>query len=129
MQTCLVIDEYSVVRKIASRILTLAGYTVHCAETPAEAISLMDSSGPIDLALVSATLPDCPVDEAIRIVRSHRQAGEAVVLASLVESHLGLMTRAKRAGAKGFVYRPFDRASLTAWLAPYAGPQAAQADA
>ncbi len=129
MKTCLVIDEFSVVRKVAFRILTLAGYEVHSAPSPDEALGLLDASGPVDIAIVSATLPDCPVDEAIRIVRSHGNGAGAIVLASLVEAQLGLMTRAKRAGAKGFVYRPFDRASLAGWLEPHMNAEPSKASA
>lgn len=120
MQTCLVIDEFSVVRKIAGRILSLTGYVAHSAETPEDAGPVMSSAGQIDIVIVSATLPGCAVEEAIRQVKAHPNARDAVILASLVEANLGLMTRAKRAGAKGFVYRPFDRATLIEWLRAYA---------
>lgn len=123
MQTCLVVDEFSVVRKTATRILSLAGYTVHSAETLEEAAALMNSVGQIDIVIVSATLKDCAVEEAIRQVRSHPSAQSATVLASLIEANLGLMTRAKRAGAKGFVYRPFDRGNMAEWLTSYAPPK------
>lgn len=123
MPHCLVIDEYSVVRKVAARILSLAGYTVHSCDTPEEAGALLDGLGRVDIVIVSATLPGCTVEEAVRAIRGHSSAREATILASLVEANLGTMTRAKRAGANGFVYRPFDRAAMAEWLTAYVPAQ------
>jgi two-component system, chemotaxis family, chemotaxis protein CheY len=120
MQTCLVIDEFAVVRKVASRILTLSGYNPLVADTLEGAIGMIAEAGTVDIVVVSATLPDASVEDAVRRVRQEPGASRAIVLASLVEANLGLMTRAKRAGALGFIYRPFDRESLTGWLRAYA---------
>lgn len=118
MQTCLVIDESSVVRKVASRILFQLGLTVESAGSLDEARALL--SGHLsDLVIVSATLPDTPVEDAIRALRTEPGGASAVLLASMVEANLGRMTRAKRAGANGFIYRPFDRQALTDWLNPF----------
>ena len=119
MQTCLVIDESSVVRKVASRILFQLGFTVSSAATFAEAKALVAEGGMPELVIVSATLPDTTPEETVRAVRAEPGGASSIVLASLVEANLGQMTRAKRAGATGFIYRPFDRKSLTDWLAPY----------
>ncbi|MFD2236097.1 response regulator [Aureimonas populi] len=119
MQTCLVIDESPVVRKIAWRILSLSGYRPETAGNIEEAEKVLADLEHLDIAIVSATLPDEPVEAAIRRLKAHPHAAGCVVLASLVEANLGLMTRSKRAGAAGFTYRPFDRESLAGWLKPY----------
>lgn len=123
MLTCLVIDEYSVVRKVAARILALAGYAVHSSETLEDGATALDRLESVDLVIVSATLPGQGVDEAVRRIRTHPAGRDATILASLVEANLGTMTRAKRAGANGFVYRPFDREAMAQWLRAYVPAQ------
>lgn len=127
MQTCLVIDESPVVRKIASRILSMGGYAPETAGTLEEAEAVLSRLTRLDLAIVSASLPGEPADGVIRALNAHPKAAGAAFLVSLVEAHLGLMTRAKRAGASGFTYRPFDRSLLLEWLAPYASLSARSA--
>ncbi|WP_062113711.1 response regulator [Aureimonas sp. AU40] len=119
MPSCLVIDENNIVQKVANRILS--GLDIETVAVSglreAEAILGMKKTR-FDLVLLSATMPDTPVDVALRTLRAG-PVGTAPILVSLVEANLGLMTRSKRAGASGFLFRPFDRASLSAWVEPF----------
>ncbi len=120
MPSCLVIDENHIVLKVAPRILAgldLETVGVSTLEEGERALGREGAS--FDLVLLSSTLPDEPVEAALRRLRAGR-APKAAILVSIVESNLGLMTRAKRAGASGFVFRPFDRAGLLAWVGPFA---------
>ena len=119
MPSCLVIDENNIVQKVASRILSGIRYDTVGVLGMQEAEGLLSmTKTSFDLVLLSSTLPGTPVDVALRALRGS-PVGKAPILVSLVESNLGLMTRAKRAGASGFIFRPFDRASLTAWVEPF----------
>ena len=119
MQSCLVIDENSIVLKVASRVLAGLDARAIGAATLAEAEKLIAGGNErIDLVLLSSTLPDTSVDVALRALRAGSLA-RTPILVSIVEANLGLMTRSKRAGATGFTFRPFDRASLTAWIEPH----------
>lgn len=119
MPSCLVIDENNIVLKVASRVLSgLGAETVGVLDMD-EALAILDQrTDAFDLVLLSATMPDMPVDVALRNLRAGA-VPRAPILVSLVESNLGLMTRSKRAGASGFLFRPFDRATLTAWVQPH----------
>ncbi len=121
MPTCLVIDESSVVAKVAARILTEIDLTTMGADSVSGALKLLAEPGAQApaLVLVSAALQDVSVDASVRALRAHPQTAKAKILVSLVESNLGTMTRAKRAGADGFIFRPFDRRSLIDWVAPF----------
>lgn len=119
MQSCLVIDEYSVIRKIAWRILSQMGFETDVCETVEEAEALLAGAKQPDILIVSATLPNVTIEDAIRRLKILPNANGAVVLASLIQANLGLMTRSKRAGADGFIYRPFNRQCLEEWLQPY----------
>jgi two-component system chemotaxis response regulator CheY len=119
MQTCLIVDESNVIRKVASRILFQLSFTVENAATGGEALELATKGDIPELVIVASTLPDMPAEDLIRALRMRPGGKEAIILASLVEANLGMMTRLKRAGASGFVFKPFDRDSMTRWIAPY----------
>lgn len=125
MATCLVVDESNVIRKVASRIIFQLGYTVESVGTAGDALARLEAGELPSLLIVAATLPDMQGEQLVRAIRTRAGGGEIVILAALVESNLGLMTRLKRAGANGFVYKPFNRAALTRWLAPYEETEAA----
>ncbi|GGD94173.1 response regulator [Aureimonas endophytica] len=118
MRICLVIDDSSVVRKVASRILSSFGFTMVEAATGAEGLVVAGEAGPA-LVLVAANLSDMPGEDFVRKFRALPAHGDAPVVGLLVESNLGQMTRLKRAGASAFVLKPFDRASLSMRLQPY----------
>lgn len=120
MQTCMIVDDSSVIRKVAGRIISKLDFAVCDAAGAADACALLDKGPLPDVLIVAGTLPDMAGDEFIRLVRARAGGRAPVILASLVEAHLGLMTRLKRAGATGFVYKPFDRAALAGWMQPYA---------
>lgn len=118
MTTCLVIDDSPVIRKVASRILARAGVEADEAASGAEGLEKLVTTAPA-VILVAGVLPDMAGEEFVRQARSMPNGAGATILGMLVEANLGQMTRLKRAGAGGFVYKPFDRASLTGWLAPH----------
>ncbi|WP_157944504.1 response regulator [Mangrovicella endophytica] len=119
MQTCLILDESSVIRKVAGRILFQLGFTVSNAASSQEAIELIAASGMPDVLIVAGCIGDGSCVDFIREVRGLENGSTPVILALLVEANLGQMTRLKRAGATGFIYKPFDRQALSDWLQPY----------
>ncbi len=121
MSTCLVIDESSIVAKVAARILDGLDLETVSATSVSDASRLVAEpsvQAPV-LVLVSASLPGTTVEASVKALRADPRTAKAKILVSLIESHLGTMTRAKRAGADGFIFRPFDRASLTGWVEPF----------
>ncbi|MEF2072795.1 response regulator [Consotaella aegiceratis] len=124
MHTCLVVDESEVIRKVAARIMFQMGMMVDGVGSAEEALQLIGNDTPPDLVIVAATLPDRPGEELVRAIRELKGGRDPVILALLVDPNLGKMTRFKRAGATGFIFKPFDRERLTAWLAPYMGAAA-----
>jgi two-component system chemotaxis response regulator CheY len=119
MTQCLVIDDSSVVVKVAARILGGIDIETTGAASLAEAEMLLAKSGLCELVILSAALDGTPVDAAVKALRAKPATAKAAILVSLVDANLGVMTRAKRAGANGFIFRPFDRASLLAWVDPF----------
>ena len=119
MQTCLIIDESSVIRKVATRIIFQLDFTVANAASGADAMEILGQGELPDIIIVSGNLSDVPAETFVKSVRAMPQGAKPVVLACLVDANLGLMTRLKRAGCTGFIYKPFTRQSLGDWLTPY----------
>jgi len=116
MPLCLIVDESDIVRKVAGRILAGDGFETAGGATLGDAMASLGERPTVDLVLLSGALPGASVDIHVRALREATATRNAAILVSIVETNLGLMTRAKRAGANGFVFRPFDRPSLLSWV-------------
>ncbi|MBP0616484.1 response regulator [Jiella mangrovi] len=126
MKTCLIIDEAPVIRKIAFRLLSRDGLDVDTLETPSEAFEWIDSNGAPDILIVAASTQDKTVVDEIKRLRE--RAGPSMhIVAMIVEANLGLMTRLRRAGVEGYLYKPFDRTLLEESLRPFLEPVAVSA--
>jgi len=120
MPTCLIVDESNVIRKVATRIIFQLDFTVANAATGNEALEMIFGEEELpDVVIVAAGLVDMQADAFVKAIRARPNGAQVVILASLVEANLGLMTRLKRAGCTGFIYKPFNRATLMEWLRPY----------
>jgi len=120
MKTCLIVEEAPIIRKVAFRLIQRDGLTVDTVETADEAMGWIEENGVPDLLLISASTSDKSVTERIReICERAGKSSPMRVVALIVEANLGLMTRLRRAGAAGYVLKPFDRQSLEQALAPY----------
>jgi two-component system chemotaxis response regulator CheY len=124
MPTCLIVDESNVIRKVATRIIFQLEFTVANAASGAEALDLLGAGELPDIVIIAAGLNDMQPDAFVKAVRALPNGGQPVILASMVEANLGMMTRLKRAGCSGFIYKPFNRKTLTEWLRPYVGAAA-----
>ena len=112
MKRCMFVDHSSVIRKVAKRILGGGPEMVVVeAETGAGALEMCAVEMP-DVIVVDSTLPDMQTVEFIRSVRSIENAVMPQILISLVEVDIGAIMRAKRAGAQGYMLKPFNRAQL-----------------
>jgi two-component system cell cycle sensor histidine kinase/response regulator CckA len=69
-RTILVVDDVGVVRRIAFRLLSEAGYRVFEAGSAAEALEVLSTARqPINLALVDVILPEVTGVDLVRIIR------------------------------------------------------------
>jgi two-component system, chemotaxis family, chemotaxis protein CheY len=122
MKTCLIVDESSVVRKVAARIAFQLGFEVQAHPGVQEAQASVAEHGLPKLVILAASTASA--DEVLAFVRACRARPDgrsASILALLVEANLGLMTRLKRAGADGFLYKPFTRTEMAEGLKPFIG--------
>ncbi|MER8368716.1 response regulator [Mesorhizobium sp. M0833] len=111
MKRCMFVDNSSVIRKVARRILGGSGMMVIEAASGHEAIEMCAADMP-DIIVVDGALPDMQAQDLIRRVRAMESPVLPQVLISLVEVDVGAIMRAKRAGAQGYLLKPFNRPQL-----------------
>lgn len=111
MRRCLFVDDSALIRKVAKRILNDAEMLVIEAESASEALSMCAAEMP-DVVIVDSVLPDMETADFIRHVRAMPAPVKPQILICLVEMDIPSIMRAKRAGAQGFMLKPFDRAQL-----------------
>jgi two-component system chemotaxis response regulator CheY len=110
MKRCMFVDDSSVIRKVAKRILG-ADMIVIEADNGLDAIEMCASEMP-DFIVVDGGLSDMEAVDFIRRVRTIQGPAAPQILVSLVEVDIGAIMRAKRAGAHGYLLKPFNRPQL-----------------
>ncbi len=111
MKRCMIVDDSSVIRKVAKRILTGPDMIVAEAGGGYQALDMCRTEMP-DIIIVDGGLQDMPcvdfIRQAVAIDPRHRPQ----IMILIPQFDLGAIMRAKRAGAVGFLMKPFNRSQL-----------------
>ncbi|MFU0505503.1 response regulator [Pseudaminobacter sp. NGMCC 1.201702] len=111
MKRCMFIDDSSVVRKVAKRILNGPDLLVIEAASGSDAIDMCATDMP-DIIVVDASLPDMASTDVIRRIRAIPALIKPTIAICLYEVDVGAIMRAKRAGAQDYILKPFNRPQL-----------------
>ncbi|RUU48163.1 MULTISPECIES: response regulator [unclassified Mesorhizobium] len=111
MKRCMFIDDSSVIRKVAKRILGGSDMLVIEAASGFDAVEMCVADMP-DIIVIDGALPDMQAVDVIRRVRAMESPVQPQILISLVEVDVASIMRAKRAGAQGYLLKPFNRPQL-----------------
>lgn len=111
MKRCMFVDDSAVIRKVAKRILGGPDLLVIEASTGYDAISMCSTDMP-DIIVVDSMLPDMTAVEFIRRIRTIDSDIKPQIAICLTEVDIGAIMRAKRAGAQGYLLKPFNRPQL-----------------
>ncbi|TIO07053.1 response regulator [Mesorhizobium sp.] len=111
MKRCMFVDDSSVIRKVARRILSGSDMLVIEAASGLDAVEMCAADMP-DIIIVDGALPDIQAVDVIRRVRAMESPVRPQILISLVEVDVASIMRAKRAGAQGYLLKPFNRPQL-----------------
>ena len=111
MKRCMFVDHSSVIRKVAKRILGGPEMLVVEAGSGYEALDLCAADMP-DFIVVDTALPDMAAVEFIRHVRALQTPIFPRIAICLLEVDVGTIMRSKRAGAQGYILKPFNRSQL-----------------
>ncbi|NMG40269.1 response regulator [Chelativorans sp. ZYF759] len=111
MKRCMIVDGSNVIRKVARRILEGPDMIIVDASHGDEALAMCTAQMP-DIILVDNNLPDMAGVDFIRSVTAIDASCKPDILLSMTQLDIGTIMRAKRAGAKGYMLKPFNRPQL-----------------
>ena len=103
----LVIDDSRVARMALSRILVELGFEIEEAENGEQAIAVLNSRGPFDVAMVDWNMPIMNGYEFVQKVRTNTQYSNMQLVMVTTENESGQVLKALTAGANEYVMKPF----------------------
>jgi len=108
MKTCLVVDDSSVIRKVARRILEGLEFEIAEAENGEEAIEACRRQIP-DGILLDWNMPKMDGYEFLRVLRRLPGGDKPKVVFCTTENDVAHIARALHAGANEYIKKPFDK--------------------
>ncbi|MBA8900525.1 response regulator [Phyllobacterium sp. P30BS-XVII] len=115
MLRCMVVDGAPVVRKVATRLLASDNVVVTTADTGFHTVSACSVEMP-DIIILDCALPDMPSVDIITQIRALPGGTATRIYLCLAEIDVTKIMRAKRAGAAGYLLKPFNRESISGIL-------------
>ena len=113
MKTCLVVDDSSVIRKVARRILEGLDFQISEAENGEKAIVACRQQIP-DAILLDWNMPKMDGYEFLRALRRLPGGDKPKVVFCTTENDVAHIARALHAGANEYIMKPFDKDIVTA---------------
>jgi two-component system chemotaxis response regulator CheY len=108
MKTCLVVDDSSVIRKVARRILEGLDFKISEAEDGQQALEQCRSALP-DAVLLDWNMPKMDGYEFLRNLRRLPDGDRPKVVFCTTENDVAHIARALHAGANEYIMKPFDK--------------------
>jgi two-component system, chemotaxis family, chemotaxis protein CheY len=108
MKTCLVVDDSSVIRKVARRILEGLDFQIKEAENGEEAVEACRQQIP-DAILLDWNMPKMDGYEFLRALRRLPGGDKPKVVFCTTENDVAHIARALHAGANEYIMKPFDK--------------------
>ena len=108
MKTCLVVDDSSVIRKVARRILEGLDFQIAEAENGEEAIETCQNQMP-DAILLDWNMPKMDGYDFLRALRRLAGGDRPKVVFCTTENDVAHIARALHAGANEYIMKPFDK--------------------
>jgi two-component system chemotaxis response regulator CheY len=108
MKSCLVVDDSSVIRKVARRILEGLEFQISEAEDGEQALEACRSQMP-DAVLLDWNMPKMDGYEFLRVLRRLPDGDRPKVVFCTTENDVAHIARALHAGANEYIMKPFDK--------------------
>jgi CheY-like chemotaxis protein len=113
--TVLVVDDDELQQKLVAKILAAENYQLISANNGAEALSVLRKTRP-DVVLMDFMMPVMDGIEATRRLKAVPQFAKLPVIMITGQSEGSVVVESLKAGASGFLVKPFDRDTLIAKL-------------
>lgn len=117
----IVIDDSETVRQQVSQVLSGAGYEVIEAENGIEGASVIRANPGAALAICDVNMPKLGGLDMLDSLRTQSAPMQFPVIMLTTEGRPDLIERAKSAGAKGWIVKPFKPTMLLAAVRKIAG--------
>jgi two-component system chemotaxis response regulator CheY len=108
MKTCLVVDDSSVIRKVARRILEKFDFRITEAEDGHQAVEICRQGMP-DAILLDWNMPVMDGYEFLKELRAMPGGDVPKVVFCTTENDVAHIAKALRAGANEYIMKPFDK--------------------
>ncbi|MDR3497109.1 MAG: response regulator [Ancalomicrobiaceae bacterium] len=116
MKQCLVVDDSSVIRKVARRILEDLSFEIIEAEDGQEALEICRKQMP-EAILLDWNMPVMDGMEFLMQLRREPSGKIPKIVFCTTENDIGHIAKAMRAGADEYIMKPFDREIVEAKFA------------
>lgn len=111
MKSCLVVDDSSVVRKVARRILEDIDFIIDEAEDGEEAMDKCRMEMP-DAIFLDGNMPVKSGIEFLKELRAYTGGDKPRIVYCITENDIGHLALALKSGADDYMMKPFDREIL-----------------
>lgn len=108
MKQCLIVDDSSVIRKVARRIMEEANFQISEAENGSEALESCRTHLP-DVILLDWNMPIMDGLEFLHHLRKEPCGDMPKVIFCTTENDMDHITKAIAAGANEYIMKPFDK--------------------
>ena len=108
MKTCMIVDNSSVIRKVARRILEGLDFQITEAENGEDAIETCRRQLP-DAILLDWNMPKMDGYDFLRVLRRLPGGDKPKVVFCTTENDVAHIARALHAGANEYIMKPFDK--------------------
>ena len=117
----LAVDDSRTMRDMVRLALTAQGIDAHLAEDGIHGLEVLDDMAPPDAIITDINMPSLDGFGFIDAVRAREEFRSIPILVLTTESAAEMKTRAREAGATGWIVKPFDPAKLVKALRMVAG--------
>ena len=111
-KTILVVDDSGTVRQQVSMALKQAGFAIVEAADGQEALAAIESNRAIDMVVCDVNMPVLNGLEMVEQVKRNPANKSLPILMLTTEGQPSMISRAKEAGAAGWIVKPFDATQL-----------------
>jgi len=118
----LIVDDSSTVRQTVALALSNAGYDSIEAGDGVDGLQRLEQNSGVALVICDVNMPKKNGIEMLLSMRADARHAAVPVVMLTTEGNPDLMEQARRAGAKGWLVKPFKNESLVATVKKLAGP-------